>query len=58
MIRYRVATRAQNQQFTFPEFAKSVFGFVVKQIILLRVLGLVAMLLARLDPFSGMGNKW
>jgi len=58
IIRYRVTTRAQDQQFSFPVFAKSVFGFVAKQILVLLVLGLVAMLLARLNPFSSMGNNW
>lgn len=51
-------TRPEGQPFSSIGFAKSVFGFVVKQILVLLVLGLIAMLLARLNPFSGMGNNW
>jgi hypothetical protein len=57
IIRYS-ATRTQDQQFSFTAFAKSVFGFVAKQILVLVILGLIAMLLARLNPFSSMGNNW
>jgi hypothetical protein len=51
-------TRPEGQPFSSIGFAKSVFGFVVKQILVLLALGLIAMLLARLNPFSGMGNNW
>ena len=57
IIRYS-STRTRGQQFSLPEFAKSVFGFVVNQVLVLLVLGLIAMLLARLNPFSSMGNNW
>ena len=57
IIRYS-ATRTGNQQFSLPEFTKSVLGFVAKQILVLLVLGLIAMLLARLNPFSSMGDNW
>ena len=51
-------TRPAGQPFSSIAFAKSVFGYVVKQILVLLVLGLIAMLLARLNPFSSMGNNW
>lgn len=56
-IRYS-AMRPEGQPFSSIVFAKSVFGFVGKQILVILVLGLIAMLLARLSPFSSMGNNW
>ena len=58
IIRYRVITRIQYRRFSFPDFARSVAGFIGMQILLLLVLGLIAMCLARLNPFSSMGHKW
>lgn len=52
------STRSEGQPFSSIAFAKSVFGFVVKQILVLLVLGLIVMFLANLNPFSSMGNKW
>ena len=57
IIRYS-ATRPERRSFSSIVFAKSIFGFVIKQILVLLVLGLIAMLLARLNPFSSMGNNW
>ena len=57
IIRYST-TRSKDQPFSSIMFTKSVFGFVFKQILVLLALGLIAMLLARLNPFSGMGNNW
>ena len=57
IIRYST-TRPEGQPLSSIGFAKSVFGFVIKQILVLLVLGLIAMLLARLNPFSSMGNNW
>lgn len=56
-IRYSI-TRPEGQLFSSIVFAKSVFEFVGKQILVILVLGLIAMLLARLNPFSSMGNNW
>ncbi len=58
IIRYRVTTRIQYRRFSFPDFARSVAGFVAMQILVLLVLGLIALCLARLNPFSSMGNNW
>lgn len=58
IIHYRLNTRRQCQVFLFPVFAKSVFKFVAMQILVLVVLGTIAMLLARVNPFSSMGNNW
>jgi len=58
IIRYRLNTRIQGRRFSSPEFARSVAGFVGMQILVLLVLGLIAMCLARLNPFSTMGNNW
>lgn len=55
IIRYS-ATRSRDQQFSLPEFAKSVLGFVVMQILVLLVLGMIAAIFGHLSPFSGTGG--
>ncbi len=58
IIHYRLTIRIQHRRFSWPEFSKSVAGFIGMQILVLLVLGLIAMGLARLSPFSSVGNDW